>query len=133
MHTGDESYGAFTRGRARSGAAGLSEGDYIDVKRDLNAGRKARSPHRDGERRKFAKILAYLVGWSFVGQDDHPIPYALDDPDNARRDTIGALDKGTLRELVAAIDKHEAAQDAALAKKKATPPVTAGELVSVAT
>jgi hypothetical protein len=111
----------------------LSEGDYIDVKRDLNAGEYFDLLTVMAERRKFAKILAYLVGWSFVGQDEHPIPYALDDPEDARRDTIGALDKGTLRELVAAIDKHEAAQDQALAKKKATLPVTDGALVSAAT
>jgi hypothetical protein len=111
----------------------LSEGDYIDIKRDLNAGEYFDLLTVMAERRKFAKILAYLVGWSFVGQDDHPIPYALDDPEGARRDTIGALDKGTLRELVAAIDKHEAAQEAALAKKKATPAAMPGALVSAAT
>jgi len=111
----------------------LSDGDYIDVKRDLNAGEYFDLLTAMAERQKFSKILAYVVGWSFVGPDDHPIPYTLDDPEQARRDTIGALDKATLRELIAAIDKHEGAQDAALAKKKATPPVTAGALVSAAT
>jgi hypothetical protein len=111
----------------------LTEGDFLDVKRDLNAGEYFDLIIAMAERRKFAKILAYVVGWSFVGQDDHPIPYDVDDPETTRRDTIGALDKATLRELIAAIDKHEAAQDAALAKKKASPPTTVGELVSAAT
>ena len=108
----------------------LTEGDFIDVKRDLNAGEYFDLLTAMAERRKFAKILAYLVGWSFVGPDDHPIPYDLDTPELARRDTIGALDKATLRELIGAIDQHEAAQDQAVAKKKAT---TAGALVSAAT
>ncbi len=111
----------------------LTEGDFIDVKRDLNAGEYFDLLTAMADRQKFSKILAYLVGWSFVGPDEHPIPYAIDDPEAARRDTIGALDKASLRELIAAIDAHEAAQESALAKKKATPPVTVGELVSAAT
>lgn len=111
----------------------LTEGDFLDVKRDLNAGEYFDLLTAMADRQKFAKILAYVVGWSFVGPDERPIPYSIDDAESARRDTIGALDKATLRELIAAIDKHEAAQDAALAKKKATPPVTTGELVSAAT
>jgi hypothetical protein len=111
----------------------LSDDDYIDVKRDLNAGEYVDLLTAMADRQKFSKLLAYLVGWSFVGQDDRPIPYALDDPADARRDTIGALDKATLRELVAAVDRHEAAQDQLLAKKKATPPVSGGGLVSTAT
>jgi hypothetical protein len=111
----------------------LTEGDFLDVKRDLNAGEYFDLLTAMADRQKFAKILAYVVGWSFLGPDDRPLPYSVDDPEQARRDTISALDKATLREIIAAIDKHEAAQDAALAKKKATPPVTAGELVSAAT
>jgi hypothetical protein len=111
----------------------LSEGDYLDVKRDLNAGEYLDLLIAISDRQKFAKVLAYVVGWSFVDQDDHPIPYALDDPEPARRDTIGALDKATLRELVAVLDKHEAAQDQLLAKKKETPPLRDGAPVSAAT
>jgi hypothetical protein len=110
----------------------LSEGDYIDVKRDLNAGEYFDLLTAMADRQKFAKILAYVIGWSFVGVDDHPIPYSIDDPAAARRDTIGALDKGTLRELITAIDRHETAVDAAVAKKKTTPPVPSGALVSAA-
>ena len=97
-------------------------------------GRRGRSPY-DERRPGSAKraLLRAGVGWSFVGEDDHPIPYALDDPEPARRDTIGALDKGTLRELIAALDKHEAAQEQLLAKKKATPAGTAGVPASAAT
>ena len=111
----------------------VSEGDYVDLKRDLNAGEYFDMLTAMAERQKFAKILAYLVGWSFVGEEDRPIPYDLDDPANARRDTIGALNKATLRELITTIDTHEAAQEAALAKKKETPPATAGALASAAT
>jgi len=111
----------------------VSDGDYVDLKRDLNAGEYFDLLTAMADRQKFAKILAYLVGWSFVGEDDRPIPYDLDDPANARRDTIGALDKATLRELITTIDTHEAAQEAALAKKKAPAMETPGALASAAT
>jgi hypothetical protein len=111
----------------------LSEGDYIDCKRELNAGEYYDLLTAMADRQKFAKILAYVVGWSLVGVDDQPIPYDIDDPEPARRDTIGALNKGTLRELIAALDKHEAAQEQLQAKKKATPAGTAGVPASAAT
>jgi hypothetical protein len=99
----------------------LSDGDFIDVKRDLNAGEYFDLLTALADRQKFAKILAYVVGWSLVGLDDQPLPYDADDPAPTRRDTIGALDKATLRELIATIDRHEAAQDVELAKKKTAP------------
>jgi hypothetical protein len=52
---------------------------------------------------------------------DAPIPYDLEMPEDERRATIRALDKATIREIGAAIDKHEAAEDAALEAKKKTP------------
>jgi hypothetical protein len=42
-------------------------------------------------------------------------------PEADRRSTIGALDKGSLREITAALDKHEATEEQALAAKKKTP------------
>jgi hypothetical protein len=38
-----------------------------------------------------------------------------------RRDTIKSLDKATLRELIAVLDKHEAAEEASLEKKRQIP------------
>ena len=103
----------------------LSDGDYIDVKKDLNAGDYFDLLTDLQARRKFSKILAYVLGWSFVDHRQEPIPYSIADDEQTRRDTIGSLDKGTLRELIAALDRHEAAVE--LAKKKATPtPSTAG-------
>jgi hypothetical protein len=100
----------------------LSEGDYIDVQKELNAGQYVELLSALVERKPFAKPLAYLVAWSFVGLDGQPLPYDVDLPEELRRATIAALDKPTLRELAAALDKHEAAEAAALdAKKKTTP------------
>ena len=74
----------------------LSEGDYIDVKRDLNAGEYWDLLVALGERQKFAKILAYLLGWSLTGRDDHPIPYDVDDPEETRRDDHWRARQGDL-------------------------------------
>lgn len=99
----------------------LSDGDYIDVEKELNAGQYLELLRNLADRKLFSKALAYLVGWSFTGLDGQPIPYDLDMPEEVRRATIGALDKATLREMSAAIDKHEAAEEAALDGKKKTP------------
>jgi hypothetical protein len=98
----------------------LSEGDYLDVQKELNAGQYLELLTALVDRKTFAKSIAYLVGWSLVGLNEQPLPYDLDMPEDDRRSTIGALDKGTLREITAAIDKHEAAEQAALDAKKKT-------------
>jgi hypothetical protein len=98
----------------------LSDGDYLDVQKELNAGQYLELLYALSDRKPFAKPIAYLVGWSFVGLIGQPLPYDLDMPEADRRSTIGALDKGTLREMTAALDKHEAAEDVALTAKKKT-------------
>jgi hypothetical protein len=100
----------------------LSDGDWIDVVAELNAGEYVDLISALADRTPFAKILAYLQGWSLVDQAAQPLPYSLLIPEAERRDTVRALDKGTLRELVAVLDRHEAAGDAARAEKKTTPP-----------
>jgi hypothetical protein len=108
----------------------LSEGEYLEVQKELNAGQYVEMLEALMDRKRFAKPIAYLVGWSLVGLTEQPLPYDLDMPEEERRSTIGALDKATLREITAALDKHEAAEQAALDAKKKTP---ARSLVSVAT
>jgi hypothetical protein len=99
----------------------LSDGDYLDVQKELNAGQYLELLYALADRRPFAKPIAYLVGWSLVGLTGQPLPYDLDMPEADRRSTIGALDKGSLREITAALDKHEATEEQALAAKKKTP------------
>ena len=113
-------------GRCRVVAPGvvrlpLSEGDYLDVQRELNAGQYMQLLTALVERKPFAKAIAYVVGWSLVGLDGQPLAYDFDVPEEVRRQTLGALDKATLREINAALDRHEAAEDAALEAKKKTP------------
>ena len=101
----------------------LSGGDFIDVKRELNAGEYFDLLVAQADRQSYAKILAYVIGWSFVGAEGQPVPYSLDMPETARRDTVRSLDKDTSREVLAALDKHEQAVEAARAKKKDTPAI----------
>lgn len=108
----------------------LSDGDYIDVKKQLNAGEYRKvlyDQFKDTEGDKvvldhskvgMVKLLAYLLGWSFVGRNNDPIPYRLDQPEEIRRATIDSLDQDTYRELIAAINAHEAREEEALAAKK---------------
>lgn len=99
----------------------LSEGDFLDVLRELNAGQYVEMLRQQADRVPFAKVVAYLVGWSFVGLDGQPLPYDLDLPEPVRRATIGSLDKATLREITTAVGKHDDASEAAIDAKKKTP------------
>jgi len=90
----------------------LSEGDYIDIKRELSAGE-----HNDlmgdliedytaGEKVKLkpkevnrARLRAYIVGWSFTDPAGRPVPVSPS--------SIYNLDQETQTEIVAAIDAHE--------------------------
>ena len=96
----------------------LSDGDYLDVNKELNAGQYLELLTALVDRKPFAKAIAYLVSWSLVGLNGQPLPYELDMPEEERRATIGALDKGTVREITAVLDKHEAAEEQALVAKK---------------
>jgi hypothetical protein len=108
----------------------LSEGDYVDVKKVLNAGEYRKLIYDqfkdsdgytvtiDHAKVGIAKLLAYILGWSFVGLNNQPVPYAPDQPEEIRRATLDALDQDSYLELIAAINAHEEAQDAALAAKK---------------
>src|SRR5580765_3482038 len=87
----------------------LSDGDYLDVNRELNAGQYLDLLSALVERKPWAKAIAYIVAWSLVGLDDKPLPYDVDAPEEDRRATLRALDKGTLREITAVLDRHEAA------------------------
>lgn len=99
----------------------LSGGDYVDVQQELNAGDYFDLLVAMGDRKPFAKILAYLIGWSLVGGEGQPLPYSLDQSEAERRDTVRSLNKATMRELIAVIDRHEKAEEAAIEAKKKTP------------
>lgn len=99
----------------------LSDGDWIDVIQELNAGEYLDLLGELADRQPFAKILAYVLGWSLVDQRGQPLPYSLQLAAAERRATLRGQDKGTLRELVAVIDRHEQAVDAARAEKKSAP------------
>jgi hypothetical protein len=99
----------------------LSEGDFIDVRRRLNAGEHVEMLSDLASRKHFVKILAFVVGWSFVGLNEQPLPYDVDAPEATRRDTLKALEPEAIREMVAVIDRHEAAEEKARAEKKTVP------------
>lgn len=108
--------------------AAEADGDWIEVKRELNARESRRVYSRmvkngaiasgekamlDPDQVGFAKIAEYLVGWSFVGSDGKPVPVS--------EDAVGNLDGETVREIVEAIDAHEEAVAAEKNKRGETP------------
>lgn len=118
----------------------LSDGDWLDVKSELNAGETRRvytnlvkkmkageaaelNPEQVGK----TKIQEYVVGWSLVGFDGKPMPFtpvALD-----------SLDAETYAEISNAIDQHEEAVEKARTERKngrSTPTPSEATLQSVA-
>lgn len=107
----------------------LSDGDWIEVKRRLNAGEQRAMFARmyeagvDGNLRLntlqqgIAKVTAYLLDWSLVGLDGKVIPVA-----DASIETITAaldsIDIDSFREIRKAIEAHEEAQAAVRAQEK---------------
>jgi hypothetical protein len=109
----------------------LSDGDFIDVNEELNSGQYLEMLRGLADRVPFAKAMAYVVGWSFVGVDGQPLPYDLDMAEPLRRTTLAALDKATMREMSAALDKHQEAEEKAIeAKKKTNATASASSAIS---
>jgi len=109
----------------------LSDGDYIDVKKHLNAGEYRKllydqfKENPDGDKVVIdhtkigiSKLLAYLLGWSFCGRNNDPLPYNVEQPEDIRRAAIDGVDPDTYRELIAAVNAHEEREEQALEAKK---------------
>jgi hypothetical protein len=109
----------------------LSDGDFVDVKKQLNAGEQRRLfahmmrdlspgdkvtliPEQVGR----TKLEAYIVGWSFVDADGKPVPVSPSAIDN--------LDTETYAEMVKAIDDHETQQEKEREARRANPNTATG-------
>jgi hypothetical protein len=96
----------------------LSDGDWLDVKRELNAGetrnvqiRLMAGPIVAGDKMTYdpAKVgltqaLEYIVAWSFVDTSGQIAEIS--------ETTLKLLDHESLREVLAAVSTHDAEQDA---------------------
>ena len=98
----------------------LSDGDWIDVKKELNAGEQRRvftnlvktmqageKPELNPEQVGKTKILEYVVAWSFGTGAQAFSASALD-----------AIDPDSYAEIMAAVDAHDEAADKARAERK---------------
>lgn len=105
----------------------LSDGDYIDVKKELNASEQRRvfsrlvktmhfseKPEIDPEQVGLSKVVQYIVGWSFTDAAGKPVPFSEAALDN--------LDGETYGEIVKVIDAHD---DAVTAERDARKNATA--------
>ena len=100
----------------------LSDGDWIDVKAELNAGEQRRiftglvktmqageKPELNPEQVGKTKILEYVVDWS-LRDGDKAVPFSPAALDN--------VDPDTYSEIMAAVDAHDEAADKARAERK---------------
>jgi len=100
----------------------LSDGDWIEVKKELNAGEHRRvfgrlvKDMRAGERAQLdpeqvglTKVVEYLVAWSLENNGK---------PVEITEGAINSLDAQTFDEIVKAIDEHETRVDAEIEARK---------------
>ncbi len=100
----------------------LSDGDWVDVKRELNAGEHRRVFSRmvkemragekttiDPEQVGLSKLVEYIVDWSFE-DNGKAIPVSAS--------AFNALDAETFTELVKMVDTHEEAVEAEIEARK---------------
>lgn len=101
----------------------LSDDEWIDIKRELNAGETRRiytdliTDFRAGEQAKLdpravglTKMLNYIVGWSFCDAQDRPVPFSQAALEN--------LEPGTYKEVNEAVEKHDQAVEKAREERK---------------
>jgi hypothetical protein len=103
----------------------LADGDYITVKQELNAGESFDLDDEPGNR-TLNTVVAYLVGWSLVGDDDVVIPYSPMQSVAERRDTLRAVKESIMKEITDALLPHLQAIRRAEQEKKTTQTVAVG-------
>ena len=100
----------------------LSDGDFLTVKKELNAGEYIdllTAASAGSLLREAARLPRRAGRWS--AHNDAPIAFHLGLSLDERRDVLRSLDTATITEIVAAIKAHEEANDLALAEKKRIP------------
>jgi hypothetical protein len=101
----------------------LSDGDWIDVKRELNAGEQRRvftslvktmqageKPELNPEQVGKTKLLEYIIGWSLCDANGKPVPFTPT--------ALDAVDPETYTEITKAVDAHEDAAEKARDERK---------------
>lgn len=127
MSQNGTAHGVVRRERFASGAAvklPLSDGDWVLVRAELSYGQQRRLAmagvtgvppavaDRTGEARlsvdwavfEIERLVTWLMDWSFVDGDGHPVIVS--------REAIEALHPDTAQEITAALDKHVKALEA---------------------
>ncbi len=112
-----------------------ADGDWIDVKGELNAGEQrhlfsgivkemvaGEKVTLDPEQVGLTKLVEYIVGWSFVNTDGRPEPKS--------EAAIANLDTETFGEISAAIDWHETQIEASRTTRKNARRQTTGSAAS---
>jgi hypothetical protein len=110
----------------------LSDGDWVDVKKELNAGEQRRiftglvktmqageKPELNPDQVGVTKLVEYILGWSFHDSAGNPVPF------NAA--ALNNLDGDTYAELIKVIDAHDEAAEKARDERKnalSTPPIS---------
>lgn len=120
----------------------LSQGDYLVVKKRLNAGERqemmflAAKPAIAGEKVEldttkvsFVKPAIYLLDWSYSDLSGKPIEIAGKTPD-VIISALRSFNEETVKEINTAVDAHEQEQDALVTAKNSSEGATSSAAIS---
>lgn len=96
----------------------LSDGDFLTVIKELNAGEYLDMLENQAAGQQLARVIAYLVSWTVVGAGDTPIPYSVQMSRDERRSVLRGRDVWTLVEITQAIEAHHATLEHRIQEKK---------------
>jgi hypothetical protein len=96
----------------------LSDGDFLTVIKELNAGEYLDMIENQAAGLQLARVLGYLVSWTLVGANDTPIPYSVQMSMDERRSIVRGRDVWTLVEITQAIEAHHATLERNIQEKK---------------
>lgn len=101
----------------------ISDGDWLDVKKELNAGEQHRvftrlvktftaghQPELNPEQVGKTQALEYIVDWSLCDEKEHRVAFSAE--------ALDAIDPGTYQEIIAAVEKHHEAAEQARDERK---------------
>src|SRR6187431_2629082 len=103
-------------------ATATENADWLDVKKELNSGEyraMVAAHYKEGggelsvdlsRMGGITRVLAYVLGWSFIGLDGQPLPFT--------EAAVKSFDMGVYSDVVEAVDTHQAESEQRIEARK---------------
>lgn len=122
----------------------LTDGDWVEVKKDLNTGDQKRLENAgtlppikvdgqvinpiDWERYELERAMIFLTDWSFRGADDKPVKLTIDALRALEIESFDEVNKAIFKHVGARMLEKKALKD--LTESQKTPPATSEDVLT---